>query len=74
MTEVAMNSSLVERFARECTEYIEGTLDGDIVVFDHKRFAQLILGQVIELADQFELEVNHGGLVDAIKSRFGVEK
>lgn len=33
----------IEELAEGCFEYIEGTLDGDIVEFNYKKFAELIV-------------------------------
>lgn len=33
----------IEQFARQCTEYITGTLDGNFEQFDYKKFAELLL-------------------------------
>ena len=33
----------IEQMADECREYIEGTLDGDIVEFNYKKFAELLI-------------------------------
>jgi hypothetical protein len=32
----------IDELAHGCYEYIEGTLDGDIIEFDYKKFAELI--------------------------------
>jgi len=41
----------IEELANQCTEYVEGTLDGDIVVFNHKKFAKLIAQECMNLCD-----------------------
>ncbi len=33
----------IDELAQGCYEYIEGTLDGDVVEFDYKKFAELIV-------------------------------
>jgi len=41
----------IEKLAQGCFEYIEGTLDGDIVEFDYKKFAELL---ILECAEQIK--------------------
>ena len=45
----------IENLAQGCFEYFEGTLDGDIVEFDYKKFAELIVRECAELIDNKEL-------------------
>ena len=40
----------IEQLARQCTEYITGTLDGDFEKFDYKKFAELIAQECARLA------------------------
>lgn len=40
---------------------------------EHYEVAQLIVKECIQMADEFELEVNKSGLVDRMKCHFGVE-
>ncbi len=42
-------ANLVDKLANECYEYVEGTLDGDITVFDHKKFAALLIKEYEQL-------------------------
>jgi hypothetical protein len=37
----------IEKLSQGCFEYIEGTLDGDIVEFDYKKFAELIIRECL---------------------------
>jgi len=41
----------IENLAQDCFEYFEGTLDGDIVEFDYKKFAELIVRMCADAAD-----------------------
>ena len=41
---------------------------------DKREFAELIVRECLQMADQFELEVNRSGLVDRMKEHFGVEE
>jgi len=38
------------------------------------KFAKLIVKQCIAMADDFECDVNHRGLVDRMKQHFGVKE
>lgn len=56
----------IENLAQGCFEHIEGTLDGDIVEFDYKKFAELI---VQECAKESRLAVQRAfdhGLTNTI--------
>ena len=39
-----------------------------------EKFAELIVRECCVIADEFEVYVNQGGLVDRIKQHFGVEE
>lgn len=41
----------IEELARGCFEYIEGTPNGNIVEFDYKKFAELILQECSLIAE-----------------------
>lgn len=49
---MAMNER-IEELAEGCFEYIEGTLDGDIVEFNYKKFAELIIRECVGIADDY---------------------
>ena len=57
----------IEELAQGCFEYFEGTLDGDIVEFDYKKFAELLVQECISVAH------NEGDDVGYLKNYFGVE-
>lgn len=40
----------IEELAEGCFEYIEGTLDGDIVEFNYEKFAELIVKECAQVA------------------------
>lgn len=37
----------IQKFIDECTEWITGTIDGDVECFDKEKFALLIVGECI---------------------------
>ena len=39
----------IEQLARQCTEYITGTLDGDFEKFDYKKFAELLVEECLSI-------------------------
>ena len=41
----------IEELAEGCFEYIEGTLDGDIVEFNYKKFAELIVNECLAICE-----------------------
>jgi hypothetical protein len=77
----------IEKLAQDCFEYIEGTLDGDIVEFDYKKFAELLIRECAEQIktqgisasseDYSDYEIGfNAGLFHALrttKEHFGVE-
>jgi hypothetical protein len=68
----------IENLAQGCFEYFEGTLDGDIVEFDYKKFAELIVRECAEVAqmntpDTEECEYTHL-ISEKIREHFGVEE
>ena len=65
-------SNKIEELAAGCFEYIEGTLDGDVVEFDYKKFANLIIQECAEVAG-CNSHVSGFSLGDLIKQHFGVE-
>lgn len=42
----------IEELAEGCFEYIEGTLDGDTVEFNYKKFAELIVHKCMAICDE----------------------
>jgi hypothetical protein len=42
--------------------------------FDKEKFAELIVKECLTLADEFELYINQAGMVDMIKTHFGVKE
>ncbi len=46
-----MMNNRIENLAQGCFEYIEGTLDGDIVEFDYKKFAELIVAECASICE-----------------------
>ncbi len=62
----------IEKLAQGCFEYIEGTLDGDIVEFDYKKFAELLIRECAQIVNDNDCEgsiVGDGMLFE----HFGVE-
>ena len=60
-----------ERFrkiANDCFEYIEGTIDGDIVEFNYKKFVKNLIDDI----QRHDLVGNDS--LEQIKQHFGVEK
>jgi hypothetical protein len=73
----------IEQFARQCTEYITGTLDGDFEQFDYKKFAELIVKECLKVsynsADMLKSTnpAYSDGIMSnnlAIREHFGVEE
>ena len=69
----------IENLAQGCFEYFEGTLDGDIVEFDYKKFAELIVKECIStLEEKIYRSIDGDGdeiWADLIlKEHFGVEE
>ena len=77
----------IKQLAQGCFEYFEGTLDGDIVEFDYKKFAELLIRECAEQIktqgisasreDYGDYEIGfNAGLFHALrttKEHFGVE-
>jgi hypothetical protein len=42
----------IDELAHGCYEYIEGTLDGDIIEFDYKKFAELIVAECVDICNK----------------------
>lgn len=62
----------IEELAQGCFEYFEGTLDGDIVEFNYKKFAELIIRECAAMTRNLSA---HGELAEkAVKEHFGVEE
>jgi hypothetical protein len=65
----------IEELAQGCFEYIEGTLDGDIVEFDYKKFAELIAKEYIEnCRDMFIVGSVSWNLLNEKLEHFGVQE
>ena len=58
----------IENLAQGCFEYFEGTLDGDIVEFDYKKFAELIVQECYETIKK-DMELAH---IQLIPIDFGI--
>ena len=68
----------IDELAHGCYEYIEGTLDGDIIEFDYKKFAELIVAECVQVAhpklnDVGEWAAGMRLVQKRIKEHFGVE-
>ena len=61
----------INELAQGCFEYIEGTLDGDIVEFDYKKFAELIVKECCNVVLHYT-DIDEG--VAVAKKYFGVEE
>jgi hypothetical protein len=46
----------------------EGPIDVEL-----KKFAELIVRECLQMADEFEIDVNRSGLVDRMKYHFGLD-
>ena len=57
---------IIEQFAQQCTEYITGTIDGDIEKFDYKKFAVLIITESIKASAISFLDNQYGNREDCI--------
>ena len=59
----------------ECTEWITGTIDGDVECFDKEKFAELIVRECAGLLDgEWEKEILSGSdAAGILKQHFGVE-
>ena len=64
----------VDELAQRCYEYIEGTLDGDVVEFDYKKFAELIVRECLEVLELEPYESDREVYQQAIKKYFGVKE
>jgi hypothetical protein len=66
----------IEQLARQCTEYITGTLDGDFEKFDYKKFAELLISEVMNVVRdevQYEYDWALADIVtERVKKEFGV--
>lgn len=64
----------IEELAQGCFEYFEGTLDGDIVKFNHEKFAELIVQECLLKANGAKIRGETiDELIKRIKDDFGVE-
>lgn len=41
--------------------------------FNEEKFAELIVRECLQMADEFEIDVNRSGLVDRMKYHFGLD-
>jgi hypothetical protein len=41
--------------------------------FNKEKFAELIVRECLQMADEFEIDVNRSGLVDRMKYHFGLD-
>ena len=65
----------IEQLARQCTEYITGTLDGDFEKFDYKKFAELIVRECIDTVLDSSVEyATRPQIAEELKEHFGVEE
>jgi hypothetical protein len=76
-----MMNERINELAEGCFEYIEGTLDGDIVEFNYKKFAELIVRECVICAEREWIrngDTEHNRAVSkvigSIKEHFGVEE
>lgn len=74
----------IENLAQGCFEYFEGTLDGDIVEFNYKKFAELLIRECAGICEKDgrwwaeKLYLREAGEADSlatqIKEHFGVKE
>lgn len=57
----------IRELANDCFEYIEGTIDGDIVEFNYKKFVKNLIDDI----QRYDLVGNDS--LEQIKQHFGVE-
>ena len=51
----------IENLAKDCFEYIEGTIDGDTIEFNYKKFAELIILDCVKsLQEEADYYANPG--------------
>jgi hypothetical protein len=62
--ELAIQSGIVE-------SHVDWDDAGGLLI---EKFAELIVEECIAMADNFEYDVNYGGLVNRMKQHFGVEE
>jgi len=62
-----LNKRILELWEQSADKFPHG------IKTNPEKFAELILNEVLIIADNFELEVNRSGLVDSIKQHFKVE-
>lgn len=58
----------IEELAKDCFEYYEGTLDGDIVEFNYKKFSELIIKECC----QHLTNVGHDRSREIVEQHFGI--
>lgn len=76
-----MNDSLLQRISIATDAWCDQNLPSDwsvnlpayLATWEGK-FAELIVQECLQMADEFELEVNRSGLVDRMKEHFGLEE
>jgi hypothetical protein len=65
---------LIKLLAEQATTYIEPTAtSGEGRIFNKEKFAELIVRECLQMADEFEIDVNRSGLVDRMKYHFGLD-
>lgn len=66
----------IEELAKDCFEYYEGTLDGDIVEFNYNRFAELIIKECAMIADEGFGSAHFGLGISGkmLKDHFGIKE
>ena len=65
----------IEELAKDCFEYIEGTLDGDVVEFNYKMFAKLLIKECSQVAfTKAPSDESACDISQAIEEHFGVEE
>ena len=62
----------IEELAKDCWDYYEGTLDGNIREFDYEKFAEFIIKDCVNVAHcNFHVDGLTMGVL--IKEHFGVD-
>lgn len=69
--ELALKSGLINYVDNETPRRY--FIDGNADLEELEKFAELIVRECMGIADEFEVYVNQGGLVDRFKEHFGVE-
>lgn len=64
----------IEELAADCFDYYEGTLDGDIVEFNHRKFAELIIKECIGLLPETCQSDNGCHASWTVQEHFGIKE